>query len=154
MSRETEFRGKTKGTGQWVYGSLVQVSSAGSLAVAMLDDKGHLKLHEIIKGTEGQYTGLNDRDGQHMYPGDITELEVDGIKRHFVVKAGTVVRDLKSHPNFIDDSAKVSITGIYFEWQEYQLFPCIDSNGIPDNEKMLVIGNVNDNPELLEVANR
>lgn len=69
MSREIKFRGKSKETGQWVYGSLVQVSIAGSLAIATLDDKGHLKLHEIIKGTEGQYIGRSDDNGKDLYEG-------------------------------------------------------------------------------------
>jgi uncharacterized phage protein (TIGR01671 family) len=93
--------------------------------------------------------GLVDKNGEEMHESDITELEVSGIKRRFVVKTGTVIREVKSHPSFDDDFAKVAITGVYFEWQGYQLFPCVDGSGVSDVAKMTVIGNIYEHPHLL-----
>ncbi|WP_313639586.1 hypothetical protein [Paenibacillus sp.] len=69
MNRDIKFRGKSTYTNEFIHGSLVQVSRAGSLAIANLDDKGHLKLREIIKGTEGQYIGRQDDVGNDLYKG-------------------------------------------------------------------------------------
>ncbi|WP_340008618.1 YopX family protein [Paenibacillus sp. FSL K6-0276] len=69
MNRDIKFRGKSTETNEFIYGSLVQVSRAGSLAIAALDDKGYLKLQEIIKGTEGQYIGRGDDEGKELYEG-------------------------------------------------------------------------------------
>ncbi|KOS68365.1 hypothetical protein AEA09_07210 [Lysinibacillus contaminans] len=51
-----------------------------------------------------------------MYEGDLTELEVDGEIRRFVVRIKTVVREMVSHPSFDDATAKVKVTGVVFEW--------------------------------------
>lgn len=85
-------------------------------------------------------TGLKDKNGKEIKVGDQTRLELpDGSVRVFDVKEKTVVREVVSHPDFDVPTAKVSITGIVFEWNGYDLFPCIDDNGVPDNEKMEVI---------------
>ncbi|WP_156312077.1 hypothetical protein [Lysinibacillus contaminans] len=56
------------------------------------------------------------RNGDDMYEGDLTELEVDGEIRRFVVRIKTVVREMVSHPSFDDATAKVKVTGVVFEW--------------------------------------
>ena len=97
-----------------------------------------------------QYTGLKDKNGREIYEKDITEIEVDGEIRRFVVNIKTVIREVVSHPSFDDEIAKVAITGVVFEWNGFELFPCVDENGDFDNMKMVVTGNVFENPELLE----
>lgn len=99
-----------------------------------------------------QYTGLKDKNGREIYENDITELEVDGDIRRFVAKIKTVVREVVSHPSFDDDVAKVAITGVVFEWNGFELFPCVDKDGEFDNSKMVVVGNIYENPDLLEVS--
>lgn len=121
MSREIKFRGKSKETGQWVYGSLVQVSNAGSLAIATLDDKGHLKLQEIIKGTEGQYTGLKERNGQEIFEKDIV--------RHTVGWKGKV--------QYFEGTFEIEA--------KHQSWPI----NYTRSGKIEVVGNIHDNPELL-----
>ncbi|MBO0961470.1 hypothetical protein J1P26_17325 [Neobacillus sp. MM2021_6] len=99
-----------------------------------------------------QYTGLNDIDGNKIFDGDITEIDFGyGEVRRFVVKIKTVVREVVSHPSFSDETAKVAITGVVFEWKGFELFPCVDGNGDHDNESLMrVIGNIYENPKLLE----
>jgi len=85
-------------------------------------------------------TGLKDKNGTPIKVGSQVRLELEsGEIRIFDVCFKTVTRIVKCHPNFDDEFAKVNITGIVFSWNGYDLFPCIDENGIPDNEKMEVI---------------
>ncbi len=99
-----------------------------------------------------QYTTFNDKNGTPIYEGDITELILsDGETRRFEVTFKKVEREVISHPTFDDPSAKVVIYGAVFLWNGFELFPCVDENGINDTKKMRVIGNIFDNPELLEI---
>ncbi|WP_289141516.1 YopX family protein [uncultured Brevibacillus sp.] len=99
-----------------------------------------------------QYAGIHDKKGNEIYAGDIVELPLDGGEtRLLVVAIETVMREVVSHPSFDGATAKVAITGVVFKWKGYELFPCINK-GIPDNLKMEVVGNIYENPELLEVG--
>ncbi len=90
-------------------------------------------------------TGLFDKNGVVINVGDKTRLVLDdGEIREFDVCLKTVKRTVKSHPDFDDEYAKVAITGIVFCWNGYDLFPCIDKNGISDVSKMEVIKNTSD----------
>jgi len=74
----------------------------------------------------------------------------DGEVRYFKVSFKKVIRKVLCHPDFDDDVAKVELNAICFEWNGYELFPCIDKNGISDISKMEVVGNIFDNPELIK----
>ena len=85
-------------------------------------------------------TGLNDKNGKHICIGNTVRLVLeDGEVREFEVCWKTVTRTVKSHPDFDDEYAKVNITGVVFSWNSYDLFPCVDKNGISDTSKMEVI---------------
>ena len=148
--REIKYRGISQYTGEMVYGQLLRGENDFNI-VTNFSRAIDIELIPIKKGTQGQYTGLKDKNGREIYEGDVTELEVDGEIRRFVVKIKTVIREVVSHPSFNDDTAKVAITGVVFEWNGFELFPCVDENGEFDNTKMVVIGNIYKNPELLEV---
>lgn len=99
--------------------------------------------HEVIESekttTEG--TGLLDYNGKEIRIGHVTELTLrDGSTRKFKVKKKTVVREVVNLDGFINETSKVAITGIVFEWNGHNLFPCVDETGRPDNEKMIIIG--------------
>lgn len=100
-----------------------------------------LRVVEIDPTTLCKATGLRDKHQKMIYQKDITELEVDGEIRRFVVDIVTVEREVMSHHSFDDPTAKVAITGIVFQWKGFELFPCIDGEGARDNEKMTVVGN-------------
>lgn len=95
--------------------------------------------------TYGQETGLFDKNGRSIRIGSILTLEVDGDIRHFNVEYKTVVREVISHPDFDAPTTKVAITGVVFNWRGYDLFPCVDNQGISDTSKMTIVGYWADN---------
>lgn len=85
-------------------------------------------------------TGLYDKNGKGIKFGDKVKLILDdGEERIFDVCYKTVERSVICHPDFAEKTAKVSITGVVFNWNGYDLFPCVDGAGIPDNRKMEIV---------------
>ena len=157
--REILFRGKRTDDGEWVEGNLlydVDLEQAQIFYFEYSYSEGGLERAEcaeiVAPETVGQYTGLTDKNGKKIFEGDIVKLILDnGEIRFFKVSIKKVKRRVISHPNFVDASSYVEITGVVFEWNGFQLFPCVDENGIVDYSKMEIVGNIHDNPELLEV---
>ncbi|MBS6195457.1 MAG: hypothetical protein KH828_07750 [Clostridiales bacterium] len=98
-----------------------------------------------------RYTGLKDKDGKRIWENDITKLLLDGGEaRYFKVSFKKVIRKVVSYPDFCEPVAKVELNAVCFEWDGYELFPCVDEKGVSDVAKMEVVGNIFDNPELLK----
>ncbi len=98
---------------------------------------------EVIESekTAMEGTGLLDYNGKEIRIGHVTEIVLsDGTVRKFKVKKKTVVREIVSLAGFTSGTSKVAITGIVFEWNGHNLFPNVDEAGIPDNEKMIIVG--------------
>ncbi len=86
------------------------------------------------------FTGLRDKNGRPITVGDKTRLILPtGEERLFDVCFKTVKRTVKCHPDFYDLYAEVEITGVVFCWDGYDLFPCVDKDGVSDVTKMEVI---------------
>jgi uncharacterized phage protein (TIGR01671 family) len=73
MGREILFRGKSKQTGKWVWGSLIQ---NGQYDFAIYDCNEHADYNgeEVQEDTIGEYTNLNDRKGHRIFEGDIVKF--------------------------------------------------------------------------------
>ena len=148
--RDIKFRGKTGTvTGEkWVYGYLYKVKSFFCEEQYQYYIKSeHLQDTVVYEETIGQYTGLKDKNGKEIYEGDI----VTGTKYPFI------------------DIGKQNYIGIVVFYEDVAQFgyeyKCVNkykrgiSNGINNefnaNENLIcedleVIGNIYDNPELLE----
>ena len=134
--REILFKGKDKSSGAWVYGSYVHYAKRGVAEHCILSEGKQML--SIIPDTVGQYTGLDDKKGVKIFEGDIVRY----TDEYSCVKTVPVVWGGKYHPAF--DLA-------------VELYNCVNSlvELLLDSDAMSdamveVIGNIYDNPELLE----
>lgn len=151
--RDIKFRGKIKGsnTGEhaldWAYGDLVKELSTGKCFIYDLshfDETTLLKdvLIEVDPKTVGQYTGLKDKNGKKIYEGNIVKIEFDMFAMNFGLN-----EHIKEHGNKYEFVGEVKYYDGAFHIdnnkdEAYDLFHEISP--------VEVIGNIYENPELLE----
>ena len=142
--REILFRGKRIDNGEWVYGNL----NYGTIEIKSIKDSYYIsdfdvnpwdkKFYPVIPESVGQFTSLTDKNGKKIFEGDIIKIVPD-----------------------YDYSDDYSISKVY----SYNGVFCVDYHGddfdstalgfledyLPDGD-FEVIGNIHDNPEMLEVT--
>ncbi len=138
--REILFRGKSTDNGEWVQGFVLRRPSPIQIGDHFSpwfiekpqqdpDDSG--ALYNVSGETVGQYTGLNDKNGEKIFEGDIVDCWSEGVNAK-----GTV------------QQRRDGLWIIYPNWQNHIMWGlCPDEYSHTTVE---VIGNVYDNPELLE----
>lgn len=138
MNREILFRGKSIGTGEWLYGylfnyGLTAPSNVPCISVCVPKSwKEAYNLYVVSPDTIGQYIGLNDEKGNKIFEGDILF--------HGQELLGVV---------YISKRYGVSILKKITTWSliNFVLDSDFDAGVLSDIE---VRGNVTDNPELLK----
>ena len=133
--REILYRGKRKDNGEWVKGYFYRISEKLNPFIMLIDSNA--ESHEVIPETIGQYTGLTDKNGKKIFEGDI-------IKTHgndsYVIKYGEYIPRNYCLARYHD---KPTI-GFY----AYDGERCFQ---LSTNSRCYeVIGNIHDNPELME----
>ena len=145
MNREIIFRGKSIAKGKWLYGN-IQIPKA-PYEYFMWDNGWQT---QVDANTIGQYTGLKDKVGKKIFEGDILKfIAPDGTIRYFVVEWASEDRILRPLSDFVPDGNPIRISGWCFNWNGHRLYPTV-IDGVPDNERMEIVGNIHDNPNLLK----
>ena len=141
--REILFRGKRCDNGEWVQGFYVRADHHWHnngihkdwIICGASANGGWFALHNkyaVKAETVGQFTGLTDKNGKKIFEGDIVDCWSEGVNAK-----GTV------------QQRKDGMWIIYPAWQKTIMWGLL-----PDeycHTTVEVIGNIHDNPELLEV---
>ena len=126
VNREILFRGKRADTKEWIYGDVQHNVDVVKIREQEPNIQHVARSFVVIPETVGQYTGMKDKNGRRIFEGDI--ILPHGYKP-------------EAYPVFYED----------FCFR-------IDSNicvlCVADEEDIEVIGNIYDNPELLESAGK
>ena len=146
MNGEILFRGKRVDNGEWVEGFYVNVPEhykpemSGKSYIVSINNG---LFFEVVPETVGQFTGLADKNGKKIFEGDIVKYNLWDDKFDYCeVKFGYFYAAMDSYNGgpalgfyLADINGKADDIG-FFE----NLYKFVE-----------VIGNIHDNPELLEV---
>lgn len=157
--RESIFRGKRKDNGEWSYGDLIQLlgkQGNGRMFIvdnrfgACVDSDGSFVnteapfVNEVDPATVGQYTGLKDKNGKEIYEGEICK---------WFDRTHDWYRNPDGYPGKIIIDTVVFSNGS-FRTKKYEelLINQVMTERLNKLEKseFEVIGNIWDNPNLLE----
>ena len=134
--REVIFRGKQTDNGEWIEGAY----SPFHLNFGEREEKPHIIIIsddedidglwcEVIPETVGQYTGLTDKNGKRIFEGDIVRYDVN---YHDMV----ISYDVENWGGWLYEDMDDNM-------QAYSIYEfCL--------RDIAVVGNIHDNPELLE----
>ncbi|MCE8566514.1 YopX family protein [Bacteroides fragilis] len=126
MNREIKFRGKRIDNGEWVYGYLADedyINDINSIDLSSI---------EVDRDTIGQFTGLFDKNGKEIYEGDILGAN------------GKIIGWIKGGARgYCYDVVYINYPTGEKRWSLY-------GTVVEDfNNKIEVISNIHDNPELI-----
>lgn len=145
MNREALFRGKRTDDGQWIFGSYVQQYGTHEIYLPDGTDSEYGSDHYIVfPSTVGQYIGLTDNDGTKIFKGDILRCTDTNLDYTWtgVIKFGNPNGEYNWGWQIVP-IGDVDVNTDILLWVETEL----------PNIKCEIIGNIHDNPELLEVHN-
>lgn len=127
--REILFRGKRLDNGEWAYGFYVHAPNHLQQQVHLIQpvgDDGRLTtLRKVDPETVGQFTGKFDKNGKRIFEGDICSVYNRIYKVEF----------------------KYSLWDFVILSKKVYCYPAFDSHC---GEHCEIVGNIYDNPELLE----
>ena len=126
--REILFRGKQIDNGEWLFGDLRHIFH-GEYRTHIVDNSNGLNNGvcglEVASSTVGQFTGLTDRNGVKIFEGDIVRYGQRG------------------KVEYNSGSAQFTLNFTNSTYEGFDKIPFCDCE---------VLGNIHDNPELLEVS--
>ena len=156
--REIIFRGKNIDL-QWVEGDLLQNGVDYKTAIR---DYGERLVERVISHTVGQYTGLTDNNGKRIFEGDILKV------KHGILGSEAKKPKMPRNAYGLHYKGTNSLYGRWFYYRNYVVEykahgnsrgkyivrngsdQCDFTNSLFLNHDAKIIGNIHDNPELLE----
>lgn len=137
--REILFRGKRVDSGEWIDGYLFRLSESLNPFIMI---KNRSESHEVFPETIGQYTGLTDKNGKKIFESDIVCTR---YRNGEICCSGDVQFSHGVYgAEWLGNKKNKSMVG---GWGQLHNLRRFDDDIINDIE---VIGNIYDNPELLE----
>ena len=145
MKREIEFRGKTE-DGRWIHGDFLHAWDSVMIQYEIvLNDENTYNAEDVNVDTVGQFTGFTDKNGTRIFEGDIVECcswneffsdgagkPLEPFRRKCVIEFRNGGFKMIEKRKFDYPGATPAVWDIIF------------------NGDIVVIGNIYDNPELLE----
>lgn len=155
--RDILFRGKRIKDGKWMYG-LLDDENHGADFTAILPNRNDAARYvswRVDPDTVGQYTGLQDKNGKRIFEGDIFKFP-DEVFESYDTSCGTEYNSW--------DTENYGVVGFCeftgrFDFVQYRFNQSSVDADLHENHNMEfhdfvceleVIGNIHDNPELLE----
>jgi uncharacterized phage protein (TIGR01671 family) len=137
--RQIKFRGKSLRDGEWFYGNLFDHDTKGNTHITTLE-RGCLV---IDPETVGQFTGLTDEFNREVYEGDIIMLDGSpemGVRVVVFYEESFNIATRKEY-DYLQQGAHPYLN-------DYAHMDCL--NTWSNSGLVRVVGNIYDNPELLE----
>ena len=142
MDREILFKAKRKDNGEWIEGSLVSTEGGGrfilrSKTKVFIPRKKNVicssECYEVNQDTICQYTGLTDKNGKRIWENDICDRK-------------------EKYPEIVTyNKGDWQLDYSYVFGKEMHTDACNLGFYVCERDCVEVIGNIFDNPELLEV---
>ncbi len=136
--REILSHGKRLDSAEWVEGNLFIPDGAllvvDSVEILMGTSRVRIS-YEVDPGTVGQYTGIHDKNGKKIFEGDI-------------------VRDDKGNVGHVEFLIQAAGYVIVWKHCDTSLGHRARGGGYDRDPSLEVIGNIYDNPELLEASDQ
>ena len=140
--REVIFRGKRADNGEWVEGDLLQTKyHSGHIEYQIMPQTPVSSAYPVLPETVGQYTGLTDKNGKKIFEGDIVKCTdtINDFEFNAVVEFG--------NPNG-EYNWGYQLKFISGEESNFDILCWVDME--ETGAYIEIIGNIHDNPELME----
>lgn len=153
--REILFRGKRKTDNKWLYG-FPYITRKNAVKINWYcSDFGSMRTDEVDPETVGQYTGLTDKNGKKVFEGDIFKFS-DEIWENSYTSCGTEWDSWKVENYAVVgfDDERSGFDFVKYKFCENSVEADFHENHDIEFAEFIssleVIGNIHDNPELME----
>ena len=136
MNRTIKFRGNASDNGEWVYGDLEYSRAKNIARIHTYDEDGkYLMQHLVDPDTVGQFAGLFDMNSKEIYEGDIITLKGNYPRVVLWDKMSWALMPTEYYHDEVFGVMNLQHPDLDW-WEEFA-------------DKFEIIGNIHDNPELL-----